>query len=118
MVETMTLDKKRLAEAAGRAYATATDLADWLVQNLGIPFREAHHISGRIVRLAEGKTLPLEKLPLADMTSIEPRITNAVFDVLGVDRSVASRVSEGGTAPSRVKEQIVLWKTRLAGETP
>jgi argininosuccinate lyase len=114
MIETLSLDEDKLAQAAGRAYATATDLADWLVQSLGLPFREAHHITGRIVKRAEEKSLPLEKLALKEMQAIEPRITQAVFGVLGVGKSVASRKSEGGTAPERVKEQVSLWQKRLA----
>jgi argininosuccinate lyase len=114
MVDTLTIDAARLEEAAGRAYSTATDLADWLVQTLGLPFRAAHHITGRIVKLAEEQGIALEVMPLADMHLVEPRITADIYSRLGAAQSVASRVSEGGTAPSRVLEQIAYWRKRLA----
>ena len=88
--------------AAG--YSTATDLADWLVRALGLPFREAHHVTGRIVALAESKGLPLEKLPLADMQAVSQRITEDVFSVLSAQNSVTSRTSYGGTAPQNVRK--------------
>jgi argininosuccinate lyase len=119
MVESLTLNEARLKSAAGRAYATATDLADWLVQKLGLPFREAHHITGRIVKLAETAGVALEALPLAQLQSVEPKITADVFNVLGPEKSVASRMSEGGTAPARVREQAAIWRAHLAkGTTP
>ena len=116
MVGALELDVGRLKAAAARGHSTATDLADWLVRTLSIPFREAHHITGRIVAAADAKAVSLEELPLADMQIIEPRITKDVFQVLGVERSVASRVSEGGTAPIRVKEAAAAWRARLAAE--
>jgi len=114
MVADMTPDAARMKAAAGSGYATATDLADWLVRTLKIPFRDAHHITGRIVAAAEQARLPLDKLPLATMQGIEPRITKAVFGVLPVERSVASRVSQGGTAPANVKREAAKWLKKLA----
>ncbi|HEX9169760.1 MAG TPA: argininosuccinate lyase, partial [Roseiarcus sp.] len=100
MVEDLTPDPKRMKAAAGAAHATATDLADWLVRALHMPFREAHHVTGRIVALAASRSVALEKLTLEEMKTIEPRITQEAFGVLGVDRSVRSRTSYGGTAPA------------------
>ncbi|PWR25388.1 argininosuccinate lyase [Zavarzinia aquatilis] len=102
-----------LKAAAGTGFSTATDLADWLVRALNMPFREAHHVTGRIVKLAEGKGIDLDALSLAEMQAVEPRITDAVFGVLSVDNSVASRVSFGGTAPSGVRTQIAAARGRL-----
>jgi argininosuccinate lyase len=113
MVLDMTADAARMREAAGRGYATATDLADWLVQNLGMPFREAHHVTGRIVAAAENAGVALDRLPLPAMQAIEPRITMAVFKVLTVERSVASRTSFGGTAPKNVRKEAKKWLARL-----
>ncbi|MGQ3029860.1 MAG: argininosuccinate lyase, partial [Ferrovibrionaceae bacterium] len=103
-------------EAAGEGFSTATDLADWLVRTLGMPFRDAHHVTGRVVALAEGRGVGLEALTLEDMQSIEPKITRDIFTVLGVDNSVRSRKSYGGTAPSQVKAQAARWRKRLAKE--
>jgi argininosuccinate lyase len=102
--------------AAGAGYATATDLADWLVRALGMPFRQAHHVTGKIVALAAVKGIDLADVPLAAMQSIEPAITKDVFDVLGVDQSVASRTSYGGTAPDNVRKQAQGWIARLDAE--
>jgi argininosuccinate lyase len=102
-----------LRKAAGAGYATATDLADWLVRTLELPFREAHHVTGRIVATAEERGVSLEKLPLADMQGVEPRITAAVYDVLGARQSVRSRVSFGGTAPDNVRREARKWLKRL-----
>jgi len=113
MIADLTVLPERMAAAAGGGYATATDLADWLVRTLGIPFRDAHHLTGRLVAEAERRQCGLEDLPLAAMHAVEPRITKAVYDVLGVDNSVRSRVSFGGTAPERVAEQVVWWRARL-----
>jgi argininosuccinate lyase len=113
MVEDLTPDPKRMKAAAGAAYATATDLADWLVRALKLPFREAHHVAGRIVALAAKRGVPLEKLTLDEMGSIEPRITEEAFSVLGVERSVRSRTSYGGTAPANVRRQAKAWLKRL-----
>ncbi|CAN1550300.1 ArgH Argininosuccinate lyase [Rhabdaerophilaceae bacterium] len=113
MVRDMEPDARRLKKAAGSGYATATDLADWLVRTLKIPFRDAHHITGRIVGLASSKKLDLEKLSLAEMQSVEPRITADVFSVLGVTNSIKSRTSYGGTAPANVRAQARRWLARL-----
>ena len=113
MVADLTPDAARMKAAAGAGYATATDLADWLVRTLKVPFREAHHVTGRIVAAAEAAGLPLEKLPLATMQKVEPRITKAVFAVLSVERSVASRVSYGGTAPANVRREANKWLKRF-----
>lgn len=114
MVRDMVPDEKRMKDAAGSGYSTATDLADWLVRVLGLPFREAHHVTGRIVALASAKNVPLHKLTLAEMQSVEPRITAEVFGVLSVAKSVASRVSYGGTAPKNVRAQAKRWLKQLA----
>ncbi len=114
MVRDMTPDAARMAAAAGSGYATATDLADWLVQKLDMPFRQAHHVTGRIVALASAAGVGLEELPLEAMRSVEPRITDAVFAVLGPARSVASRTSEGGTAPENVRREAERWLAELA----
>ncbi|HET6377312.1 MAG TPA: argininosuccinate lyase [Methylocella sp.] len=116
MVRDLKPDLARMKAAAGSGYATATDLADWLVRTLKIPFREAHHITGRIVALAAAQKKPLEKLPLEGMQSIEPRITGEVYSVLGVQNSVRSRSSYGGTAPKNVRAQAKRWLNRLARE--
>ncbi len=114
MVEDMQADVARMAALAGSGFATATDLADWLVQRLHMPFRDAHHVTGRIVRLAEEKQLELAGLTLGDMQSIEPRITPEIFGVLTVQSSVASRTSYGGTAPANVAKAAALWVEKLA----
>jgi argininosuccinate lyase len=113
MVRDMTPEADRMRAAAGLGYSTATDLADWLVQNLKMPFREAHHVTGRIVAAAEKAGVPLDRLPLPAMQEIEPRITMAVFKVLSVERSVASRTSFGGTAPKNVRTQARKWLAKL-----
>ncbi|WP_128563811.1 argininosuccinate lyase [Methylobacterium crusticola] len=104
-----------LRAAAGSGYATATDLADWLVRELGLAFRDAHHVTGRLVGLAAARGVGLEALPLDAMRAEEPRITAAVYDVLGVENSVSSRTSYGGTAPANVRAQAERWLQRLAG---
>ncbi len=106
MVRDMRPDRARLRAAASRGFSTATDLADWLVRELGLPFRRAHHITGAIVKAAEERGCALAELPLRDMQAIEPAITDAVFDTIALDRSVESRASYGGTAPSRVRAAI------------
>jgi argininosuccinate lyase len=113
MVKDMTTDAKRMKAAAGAGYSTATDLADWLARTLKMPFREAHHATGRIVALAAARGLALEKLPLAEMQGVEPRITEEVYGVFGVERSVKSRTSYGGTAPANVRRQARGWIKRL-----
>jgi argininosuccinate lyase len=109
----MVPNRERLREAAGRGYSTATDLADWLVRELGLPFRRAHHITGAIVKMAEERSCALAELPLRDMQAIEPLITDAAFDTIALDRSVESRASYGGTAPSRVRAQIRAARERF-----
>jgi argininosuccinate lyase len=113
MVKDMTPDAKRMKAAAGAGYATATDLADWLVRALKMPFREAHHATGRIVALAASRGVSLEKLSLDDLRGVEPRITEEAFGVLGAERSVRSRRSYGGTAPANVRRQARAWLKRL-----
>ncbi|MGU3360311.1 argininosuccinate lyase [Methylobacterium sp. M6A4_1b] len=102
-----------LARAAGSGYATATDLADWLVRELGLPFREAHHVTGRLVGAASARNVGLEELSLPEMQAAEPRITQAVYAVLGVENSVSSRTSYGGTAPDNVRSQARSWIAAL-----
>jgi argininosuccinate lyase len=113
MVRDMEPDTGVMRRAAGAAYATATDLADWLVRELGLPFRDAHHVTGRLVGAASARGVGLEKLTLAEMQEAEPRITDAVYGVLGVERSVRSRTSYGGTAPANVRRQAKRWLARL-----
>jgi argininosuccinate lyase len=115
MVRDMTPDVARMRQAAGEGYATATDLADWLTRTLAMPFREAHHVTGRIVAKAAGIGVSLDKLPLAVMQAIEPRITKAVFGVLSAEASVKSRTVYGGTAPKNVRVQAKRWLGRLKG---
>ncbi|GLS17505.1 argininosuccinate lyase [Labrys miyagiensis] len=114
MVRDMAPDLKRMKAAAGSGYATATDLADWLVRELNLPFREAHHVTGRLVGMAAERKLPLEKLSLAEMQGVEQRINDGVFGVLGVEKSVRSRTSYGGTAPANVKAQAKRWLKALS----
>ena len=113
MVADLTAQPEKMRAACEPGYPTATDLADWVVRVLKKPFREAHHIAGSIVKEAETKGLTLDKLPLADMQKIEPAITQDVFKVLTPEASVASRMSLGGTAPARVKEQLHHWRSIL-----
>ena len=114
MVRDMTPDAARMKAAAGQGYSTATDLADWLVRALKMPFRDAHHVTGRIVAAAEKRGLALDELPLTAMREIEPRITKEVFKVLSVEQSVKSRTSFGGTAPANVARQAARWLKKLA----
>jgi argininosuccinate lyase len=113
MIADMEPDQARMKKAAGAGYATATDLADWLVRSLQMPFREAHHVTGRIVAKAAEAGVPLHRLPLGAMREIEPRIGDDVFAVLSVDRSVKSRASYGGTAPKNVRWQARKWLRKL-----
>ncbi|MEP1521095.1 MAG: argininosuccinate lyase [Ascidiaceihabitans sp.] len=114
MVKDMTANRESLAVAAASGFSTATDLADWLVRVLGMPFRDAHHVTGTLVGMAESKECDLPDLSLDDMKSVHKHITADVFDVLGVQNSVNSRISYGGTAPAQVREQIKRWKEILA----
>ena len=116
MVRDMTPDVARMRQAAGAGYSTATDLADWLVRTHNMPFREAHHVTGRIVAKAAAENVSLDRLPLAAMQAIEKRITNDVFAVLSADDSVKSRASYGGTAPKNVRRQANRWLKALAKE--
>ena len=112
MIDDLQVDAAAMKEAAAGGYATATDLADWLVRTLGMPFREAHHVTGRVVKLAEEKGCRLDELNLAAMQSVEPRIDKTVFEVLSVEKSVASRTSFGGTAPANVAAAAAKAKER------
>jgi argininosuccinate lyase len=114
MVSDMKPNKPQLETAAASGFSTATDLADWLVRVLNMPFREAHHVTGALVKLAEVKGCDLPELALSDMQSVCADITNAVFDVLTVQNSTQSRTSYGGTAPDQVRAQIARWKEVLA----
>ena len=113
MVRDMTANVDALRTAASSGFSTATDLADWLVRALGLPFREAHHVTGTLVAVAERKGCDLSDLTLADMRAVHPGIGEEVFGVLGVENSVASRTSHGGTAPERVREQVARWTETL-----
>jgi argininosuccinate lyase len=112
MIQGMSVDRARLEAAAGVGYTTATDLADWLVREAALPFREAHAISAKAVKAAEAKGVDLAGLGLADYQAIEPRITAEVFSVLTVERSVASRTSHGGTAPETVRAAIAAARAK------
>jgi argininosuccinate lyase len=113
MVADMEIRTAAMKKAAGSGFSTATDLADWLVRIVGIPFREAHHVTGRAVALAEKQNVTLEKLRLEELQAIHAGITPDVFTVLSIDKSVRSRTSFGGTAPAQVKKQISYWKKRI-----
>jgi argininosuccinate lyase len=115
MVRDLRPDRQRLRQAAGRGFATATDLADWLVRIGGLPFRQAHHAAGQIVKRAEELGCALAELPLAELQAVEPTISAAVYDVLDADRSVASRLSFGGTAPVRVRAAVIAARKRFLG---
>jgi argininosuccinate lyase len=114
MVGDMTINTAAMKKAAGSGYSTATDLADWLVRELGLPFREAHHVTGRAVALAEQKKCDLGKLSLQELQQIHAGMTDAVFGYLTVDKSVRSRKSFGGTAPEQVRRQVKFWQKRIA----
>jgi argininosuccinate lyase len=113
MARDMAPQREALEGTAGAGFSTATDLADWLVRVLGMPFREAHHVTGALVAKAEAKGCDLPELTLAEMQEVHGEITKSVYDVLGVHNSVASRVSYGGTAPEQVRAQIARWKEVL-----
>jgi argininosuccinate lyase len=114
MMETMTINADAMREAAGRGFSTATDLADWLVREAGLPFRDAHHVTGALVALAEAEGTELAALSLAQMQQADARITEDVFTVLSVENSVASRTSHGGTAPDNVRAAVAVWTAQLA----
>lgn len=113
MITDLEPNAEAMRAAAGRGYSTATDLADWLVRELKMPFRDAHHVTGTIVKAAEAKGVDLDQLSLTDMQAVEPRITKAVFSVLSVENSVKSRTSYGGTAPQNVAKMARQWLRRL-----
>jgi argininosuccinate lyase len=113
MIETLTFRTDRMRALAESGFSTATDLADWLVREADVPFREAHHITGRAVKLAEERGCGLADLSLADLQAIDARITDGIFGVLSVDASVGSRTSHGGTAPVRVREAIAAARAPL-----
>jgi argininosuccinate lyase len=106
MIESLSFRADRMRSLAENGFSTATDLADWLVREAGLPFREAHHVTGEIVKRAEAQACRLAEVSLADMQSVDTRITAAIFDVLSVDASVSSRMSHGGTAPAQVRARI------------
>ena len=116
MVRDLMPDLKKMKAAAGSGYAIATDLADWLVRALNMPFRDAHHVTGRLVAIAAERKIALEKLSLEDMQSVDKRITAQVHDVLGVEKSVKSRISYGGTAPANVRTQARAWLKKITRE--
>ena len=122
MMETMTPNTDAMRAAAGRGFSTATDLADWLVREAGLPFREAHHVTGALVAEAEQKGVELADLSLEDMQKADSRITDGVYAVLSVENSVASRTSHGGTAPDNVRAAVAAWHKEFAAlenqETP
>jgi argininosuccinate lyase len=113
MAEDLEPDAEAMRRAAAAGFSTATDLADWLVRALGLPFRDAHHVTGRIVAAAEARGAGLDQLPLSVMQEVEPRIAEAVFSVLSVENSVRSRSSYGGTAPQNVRKMAKAWIKRL-----
>ncbi|MCH1542920.1 MAG: argininosuccinate lyase [Alphaproteobacteria bacterium] len=113
MMEALSINKDTMHAAAGSGYSTATDLADWLVREAGLPFRQAHHVTGQLVALAEAKACALDALSLADMQEVEAAITDNVFSVLSVENSVASRSAFGGTAPDGVRQRVAHWQNWL-----
>jgi len=113
MMGDLTVNAAAMKRAAGSGFSTATDLADWLVREAGLPFREAHHVTGRAVALAEGQGKALEKLSIEELKSIHPAITDGVYSVLSPVNSAKSRTSFGGTAPAEVRRQVRYWKKRL-----
>lgn len=118
MIEGLTANPQRMLAAASEGYSTATDLADWFVRTCDMPFRDAHHAVGKLVRIAEERGIPLESLYFDDFKEVAPKVTDKVFKVLTVEASVASRKSYGGTAPDNVKEEIVFWRKMLEEKKP
>jgi argininosuccinate lyase len=117
MVRDLTPNKQVMHDAASSGFAVATDLADWLVQKLNLPFRDAHHVTGRIVALADAQKKKLDELSLADLQAIEPKISKDIFKVLTVENSVALRKALGGTSPANVKREAARWLKQLKGKT-
>ena len=116
MVGDLMVDREKMAAAAGAGFSTATDIADWLVRVANVPFRDAHHITGRLVALAESRNIGLEGLTIEDFKSVDERIDSRVHKVLGPENSVKSRTSYGGTAPNNVRAQAARWREALTGE--
>jgi argininosuccinate lyase len=116
MIEGAEFRTDRMRQAAELGYATATDLADWLVREAGIPFREAHHVTGAAVKLAESKGVALDQLPLAELQAIDARIGEGVYQALSVEASVAARASHGGTAPAEVRKRVAEARKSLEME--
>jgi len=116
MIGDLTANRERMAASAGAGFSTATDVADWLVRVANVPFRDAHHITGRLVALAEGRGIGLEGLTIEDFKSVDARIDSRIHKVLGPENSVRSRTSYGGTAPDNVREQAARWRETLTGE--
>lgn len=114
MIGDMQANPDAMARAAAHGHSTATELADWLVRDLGLPFREAHHVTGSLVKMADEQQCQLADLTLADMQRIHPNIHAKVYDVLPVQEAIKARNSYGGTAPERVLEMIQWWKEELA----
>ncbi|HHY49596.1 MAG TPA: argininosuccinate lyase, partial [Alphaproteobacteria bacterium] len=117
MVADLAVDRDRMAAAAGAGFSTATDVADWLVRVANVPFREAHHITGKLVARAEQRGIGLEHLTIEDFKAVDERLDSRVHKVLGPENSVRSRTSYGGTAPDNVRAQAARWKEALTGET-
>ncbi|WCL54964.1 argininosuccinate lyase [Gimibacter soli] len=113
MIDDLKPNLAAMKAAAGGGFSTATDIADWCVRVLNMPFRDAHHVTGTIVKIAEEKGITLDQLPLADMQKVDPRIDASIFDVLSVDASVSSRMSFGGTSPARVREAVAAFREKL-----
>jgi argininosuccinate lyase len=116
MIRDMEANPANLRKAVDAGFPTATDLADWLVREAGMPFRDAHHVTGRVVRAAEERGCGLEDLPLAVMQEINPAIDDRIFAVLSVEASVNARMSYGGTAPARVREQVAAARARFLAD--
>ena len=113
MIRDLSANTDKMRALAGAGFATATDLADWLVRVPRLPFRTAHHVTGRLVGMAEAKGCDLADLSLEEMQTVEPKIDASIFDVLTVESSLASRTSEGGTAPDNVRRAAQSWLSRL-----
>ena len=113
MIDDLEANEEAMRNALERGFPTATDLADYLVREMGMPFRDAHHVTGRIVAMASERQCRLDELSLADLQTVETRLTDAIFDVLSVDSAVASRRSFGGTAPDNVKAAVQAAKERF-----
>ena len=114
MIADMAAQKAAMRAACSRGYLNATDLADWLVQHAGVAFRDAHHLTGQLVKLAEEKSCGLEELSLAEMQKVHKALTNDIFAAIALDACVARRTSMGGTAPERVREALALAKKACA----